>query len=112
MNVPTCFGREITKNQNSKFLSWLICIFRLPDQFVYLRNLTVLGLNDMSLSRLPEDFGHLTNLTSLELRENLISSLPESLAQLAKLERLDLGDNEIEELVIELSFAVQTLQSI
>ena len=31
--------------------------FRLPDQFVYLRNLTVLGLNDMSLSRLPEDFG-------------------------------------------------------
>ena len=104
MNVPTCFGREITKNQNSKFLSWMICIFRLPDQFVYLRNLTVLGLNDMSLSRLPEDFGHLTNLTSLELRENLISSLPESLAQLAKLERLDLGDNEIEELVIELSF--------
>ena len=73
--------------------------FRLPDQFVYLRNLTVLGLNDMSLSRLPDDFGHLTNLTSLELRENLISSLPQSLAQLAKLERLDLGDNEIEELV-------------
>ena len=82
-----------------RIFNFFTIFFRLPDQFVYLRNLTVLGLNDMSLSRLPDDFGHLTNLTSLELRENLISSLPQSLAQLAKLERLDLGDNEIEELV-------------
>lgn len=30
---------------------------RLPDGFVHLRNLTVLGLNDMSLTELPENFG-------------------------------------------------------
>ncbi|KAL1464232.1 hypothetical protein WDU94_003898 [Cyamophila willieti] len=63
-----------------------------------LKNLTVLGLNDMSLSSLPADFGLLTSLESLELRENLIKTLPESLAQLVNLERLDLGDNEIDEL--------------
>jgi len=31
--------------------------FRLPAGFVQLRNLTVLGLNDMSLTNLPPDFG-------------------------------------------------------
>ncbi|KAL6262507.1 hypothetical protein P5V15_005306, partial [Pogonomyrmex californicus] len=71
---------------------------RLPAGFVQLRNLTVLGLNDMSLTNLPHDFGSLEALQSLELRENLLKSLPESLSQLLKLERLDLGDNEIEEL--------------
>nr|CAD7569589.1 unnamed protein product [Timema californicum] len=70
----------------------------LPPGFVQLRSLTVLGLNDMSLTNLPPDFGSLTSLQSLELRENLLKTLPESLSQLSKLERLDLGDNEIEEL--------------
>ncbi|KAK1134762.1 hypothetical protein K0M31_007535 [Melipona bicolor] len=69
---------------------------RLPAGFVQLRNLTVLGLNDMSLTNLPPDFGSLEALQSLELRENLLKSLPESLSQLYKLERLDLGDNDIE----------------
>lgn len=32
-------------------------MFRLPPGFVQLRNLTVLGLNDMSLTNLPSDFG-------------------------------------------------------
>ena len=50
--------------------------FRLPETFVHLSNLTVLGLNDMSLTDLPEDFGRLKNLQSLELRENLIRDLP------------------------------------
>ncbi|KAG8037707.1 hypothetical protein G9C98_005918 [Cotesia typhae] len=71
---------------------------RLPAGLVKLRNLTVLGLNDMSLTSLPPDFGSLEALQSLELRENLLKNLPESLSQLSKLERLDLGDNEIEEL--------------
>lgn len=30
---------------------------RLPAGFIQLKNLTVLGLNDMSLTSLPEDFG-------------------------------------------------------
>ncbi|KAJ1522122.1 hypothetical protein ONE63_002433 [Megalurothrips usitatus] len=71
---------------------------RLPPGFVQLRNLTVLGLNDMSLTSLPSDFGCLVSLQSLELRENLLEFLPESLSQLSKLERLDLGDNKIGEL--------------
>ncbi|CAD6215973.1 GSCOCG00004276001-RA-CDS, partial [Cotesia congregata] len=71
---------------------------RLPAGLVKLRNLTVLGLNDMSLTSLPPDFGSLEALQSLELRENLLKNLPESFSQLSKLERLDLGDNEIEEL--------------
>lgn len=91
--------------QVNGFDNWIMlgssCFFpRLPNGFVHLRNLTILGLNDMSLTELPLDFGYLTNLTSLELRENLINSLPESLAKMTKLERLDLGDNEIEELVM------------
>ncbi|KAE8739367.1 hypothetical protein FOCC_FOCC015138 [Frankliniella occidentalis] len=73
-------------------------IHRLPQGFVQLRNLTVLGLNDMSLSSLPSDFGCLVSLQSLELRENVLEFLPESLSQLSKLERLDLGDNKIGEL--------------
>lgn len=32
-------------------------ISRLPAGFTQLKNLTVLGLNDMSLTSLPEDFG-------------------------------------------------------
>lgn len=32
-------------------------IDRLPPGFTQLKNLTVLGLNDMSLQSLPEDFG-------------------------------------------------------
>ena len=54
----------------------LLFFFRLPETFVHLSNLTVLGLNDMSLTDLPEDFGRLKNLQSLELRENLIRDLP------------------------------------
>nr|XP_033337059.1 protein lap4 isoform X4 [Megalopta genalis] len=73
-------------------------ILRLPAGFVQLRNLTVLGLNDMSLTNLPSDIGCLEALQSLELRENYLKSLPESLSQLYKLERLDLGYNEIDEL--------------
>lgn len=73
---------------------------RLPPAFSQLKSLTILGLNDMSLTSLPSDFGMLTSLTSLELRENLLKELPPSLAHLTNLERLDLGDNEIEELVI------------
>lgn len=34
-----------------------IILNRLPAGFVQLRNLTVLGLNDMSLTNLPPDFG-------------------------------------------------------
>ncbi|KOB77329.1 Protein lap4, partial [Operophtera brumata] len=71
---------------------------RLPAGFSQLRALTVLGLNDMSLTSLPSDFGSLMSLESLELRENLLKSLPESLKNLTRLKRLDLGDNEIEEL--------------
>jgi protein scribble len=70
-------------------------------------NLTVLGLNDMSLTNLPSDLGSLTSLTSLELRENLLRQLPDSLAQLKKLERLDLGDNEIDMLVSERKICAQ-----
>ena len=34
-----------------------VILNRLPAGFVQLRNLTVLGLNDMSLTNLPPDFG-------------------------------------------------------
>ncbi|XP_047500901.1 protein lap4-like isoform X13 [Penaeus chinensis] len=79
-------------------LTWFFFSFRLPGGFTQLKNLTVLGLNDMSLTNLPYDFGCLVNLTSLELRENLLKGLPESVSHLTKLERLDIGDNDIEEL--------------
>jgi len=42
---------------NAKCKFSLIVSFRLPAGFVQLRNLTVLGLNDMSLTNLPSDFG-------------------------------------------------------
>ena len=69
-------------------LAFPVFLSRLPNGIVKLRNLTILGLNDMSLSELPSDFGCLENLESLELRENLIKYLPESMPKLTKLERL------------------------
>ncbi|CAG2189762.1 SCRIB [Mytilus edulis] len=71
---------------------------KLPPGFTQLRNLTRLGLNDVSLDRLPQDIGSLSNLVSLELRENMIKNLPQSISFLSKLEILDLGSNEIDEL--------------
>ncbi|XP_052234956.1 protein scribble homolog isoform X4 [Dreissena polymorpha] len=70
----------------------------LPAGITQLRNLTRLGLNDVSLSYLPKDIGSLTNLTHLELRENMLNQLPPSVSFLIKLESLDLGSNEIDEL--------------
>ncbi|KAK7489162.1 hypothetical protein BaRGS_00019540, partial [Batillaria attramentaria] len=71
---------------------------RLPDGLSQLRNLTHLGLNDVTLTRLPYDIASLTNLQSLELRDNMLRQLPQSLSFLTKLRILDLGSNEIEEL--------------
>lgn len=44
-------------NPKSKIEPLVYRCFRLPAGFVQLRNLTVLGLNDMSLTNLPSDFG-------------------------------------------------------
>ncbi|KAL4217947.1 Leucine-rich repeat-containing protein [Mactra antiquata] len=70
----------------------------LPPGMTQLRNLTHLGLNDVSLSWLPKDIGSLSNLISLELRENMIRQLPASMSFLVRLESLDLGSNELDEL--------------
>ncbi|XP_060556221.1 protein scribble homolog [Ruditapes philippinarum] len=70
----------------------------LPSGITQLRNLTHLGLNDVSLSWLPKDIGSLSSLVSLELRENMIRQLPASMSFLVKLESLDLGSNELDEL--------------
>lgn len=52
---------DVANNQCMIFflrkLSNFIFFFRLPDGMVHLRNLTVLGLNDMSLTELPDEFG-------------------------------------------------------
>ena len=71
-------GSKQLKIKSSKFFTFFNCIadvankqwmiflrklcnfiffFRLPDGMVHLRNLTVLGLNDMSLTELPDEFG-------------------------------------------------------
>ncbi|KAK3576946.1 hypothetical protein CHS0354_017620 [Potamilus streckersoni] len=70
----------------------------LPAGLTQLKNITHLGLNDVSLSWLPKDIGSLGNLVSLELRENLLRQLPASMSFLVKLEILDLGCNELDEL--------------
>ncbi|XP_052763197.1 protein scribble homolog isoform X7 [Mya arenaria] len=70
----------------------------LPAGITQLRNLTRLGLNDVSLSWLPKDIGSLSSLAHLELRENMLRQLPASMSFLVKLESLDLGSNEIDEL--------------
>jgi len=48
---------SILFDPKAKYKVSLIVSFRLPAGFVQLRNLTVLGLNDMSLTNLPSDFG-------------------------------------------------------
>lgn len=51
-----CPVREMKHTLNS-WTHMVFFSFRLPGGFTQLKNLTVLGLNDMSLTNLPYDFG-------------------------------------------------------
>ncbi|KAH9494868.1 hypothetical protein Btru_015866 [Bulinus truncatus] len=65
----------------------------LPDNFVNLKLLTVLHLEDNQLRALPEDFGKLKNLEEAYLGSNMIDKIPESFSHLVSLRICQLSDN-------------------
>ncbi|MEL6439281.1 MAG: GTP-binding protein, partial [Cyanobacteria bacterium J06621_8] len=74
----------------------------LPVEIVQLTNLSVLDLNSNSLSSLPAEIGQLTNLSVLDLQDNSLSSLPAEIGQLTNLSELYLNSNSLSNLPAEI----------
>lgn len=70
-------------------------ISRLPESFMRLTRLTVLGLNNNRLDVLPDSFGRLEKLERLYLENNQLKSLPNSFCRLKELCALGLTHNRL-----------------
>ena len=73
-------------------------------------SLTILQIDNNSLTELPSAIGQLRKLTTLTASHNKLASIPESLARLTMLEELDLSNNQLSTIPSAIFPALQNLR--
>ncbi|MBP2281352.1 Leucine-rich repeat (LRR) protein [Psychrobacter sp. PL19] len=70
----------------------------IPDELIYLTNLSFIAFVGLNLSHLPYNIGNLNNLITLMIIDNELRELPESIGQLSNLTELNISYNELSKL--------------
>ncbi len=85
LDIPPYNRKHMMKNQS------ILCL--LPRQIALFTEVTVLCLNNASLTSLPAAIGDLTKLRQLILKNGQLKGLPQEIRELKELEVLDLSRN-------------------